>query len=77
MNARFWKLFSYYWQANCLAWQHCPANPVVPPGQPEWKSRWTANPHFFEWKGRFAGQSGWVAESLLAPWTCNLVLPVP
>ncbi len=52
MNTRFWNSFSDDWQANCLAWQHCPANPVVPPGQPAWKSRWTANPHFFELEGR-------------------------
>lgn len=43
-GALFWSLFSNDYTQNCLAWQHAPANPVLPPSGETWKRVWTANP---------------------------------
>ena len=51
VNAAFWNRFGSDYRANCLAWNH-DAEPILPPGDADWRSRWTANPDIIDYKGR-------------------------
>ncbi len=51
MTPTIWDSFSSDYRENCLSWQH-PDRPLLPPGGPDWRSRWTANPDILDVDGR-------------------------
>lgn len=48
----FWDIFSNDFRKNCLSWQHCSHNPVIPATGNSWKMHWTANPDFLKFRGK-------------------------